>query len=133
MQEEKKQQTDFEQGLIALIHDYVTNYPDDIVSISKDTIDKIKFDLLSDFKFEVTYAKKSSLGGYRGEHTIYCDGEKVVELIEEAEEKGTVVELHANPYLPKPKEMKIPNDLLTSRGGVFSKRYLHPNVDWDKT
>ena len=40
---EKEPQTDFEKGLIATIHDYVVNYPGDISSISKNTIDKITF------------------------------------------------------------------------------------------
>ena len=110
MQEEKNQQTDFEQGLLALIHDYVTNYPDDIVSISKDTIDKITLDLLSDFKFEVTYAKKNSRGVLFPEKTIYCDGYKAVAFIEEAEEKGTVINVHPNPYIPKLSDQLINNE-----------------------
>lgn len=98
---EKEPQTDFEKGLIATIHDYVVNYPGDISSISKNTIDKITTDLLSDFKFEITYARKNSRGIVFPEKTIYCDGNKAVAFIEEAEEKGTAINIHPNPYIPK--------------------------------
>ena len=110
MQEKKSPQTDFEQGLIATIHDYVTNYPGDISSISKNTIDKITMDLLSDFKFEITYARKNSRGIVFPEKTIYCDGNKAVAFIEEAEEKGTAINIHPNPYIPKLSDQIIGNE-----------------------
>ena len=114
MQEKKSPQTDFEQGLIATIHDYVTNYPGEIGSISKDTIDKITLELLSDFKFEITYARKNSRGIVFPEKTIYCDGYKAVAFIEEAEEKGTEINVHPNPYIPKLSDQIIGNEFFVN-------------------
>lgn len=107
---EKETQTDFEKGLIAAIHDYVVNYQGEIGSISKNTIDKITMDLLSDFKFEITYARKNSRGIVFPEKTIYCDGNKAVAFIEEAEEKGTAINIHPNPYIPKLSNQIIGNE-----------------------
>lgn len=119
--ESRKERTEFETGLLAVIHDYVVNYPDEISQISKEVMDQITHDLLSGFTFELTYAKKSALGGHFGEHTIYCDGDTVVRYVKEAESIGTAVELKPNPHTVKEVDITVP---LPVRGPAITGGYL---------
>ena len=119
--ENRKERTEFENGLLAAIHDYVVNYPDEIPHISKDVMDQITHDLLSDFTFELTYAKKSALGGHFGEHTIYCDSDTAVRYVKEAESIGTAVELKPNPHIVKEADIMVP---LPVRGPTMTGGYL---------